>query len=260
MIGKRAARAPRTRRCSSSTRTRARTRSPRRASSPRSRRVTGIVLTKLDGTAKGGVIVGLADELGIPVRYVGVGEGVEDLRDFRPPSSSTRSSRLEAAAVFRARSGVSTAARRAVRSAGLRIGLGARGSHGPLRDGPRPGHDLVARDPVRRATARSPRSTSTSSPQHFPKPGWVEHDAEEIWETQLRAARGVRSRRRAPPAADVAAIGITNQRETTVVWDRADRAADPPRDRLAVAADGADLRGAARAAGSRTRCARAPAS
>jgi fused signal recognition particle receptor len=44
--------------------------------------VTGIVLTKLDGTAKGGVIVGLADEFGIPVRYVGVGEGVEDLRDF----------------------------------------------------------------------------------------------------------------------------------------------------------------------------------
>jgi len=42
----------------------------------------GIVLTKLDGTAKGGVIVGLADAFGIPVKYVGVGEGVEDLRDF----------------------------------------------------------------------------------------------------------------------------------------------------------------------------------
>lgn len=45
--------------------------------------VTGIVLTKLDGTAKGGVIVGLADEFGIPVRNVGVGEAVEDLREFR---------------------------------------------------------------------------------------------------------------------------------------------------------------------------------
>ena len=44
--------------------------------------VTGIVLTKLDGTAKGGVIIGLADEFAIPVKYVGVGEGVEDLRDF----------------------------------------------------------------------------------------------------------------------------------------------------------------------------------
>ena len=44
--------------------------------------VTGLVLTKLDGTAKGGVIVGLADELGIPVKHVGVGEAVGDLRDF----------------------------------------------------------------------------------------------------------------------------------------------------------------------------------
>ena len=44
--------------------------------------VTGLVLTKLDGTAKGGVIVGLADAFGIPVRFVGVGEAVEDLRDF----------------------------------------------------------------------------------------------------------------------------------------------------------------------------------
>ncbi len=44
--------------------------------------VSGIVLTKLDGSAKGGVILGLADEFGIPVRYVGVGEAVEDLREF----------------------------------------------------------------------------------------------------------------------------------------------------------------------------------
>jgi len=44
--------------------------------------VTALVLTKLDGTAKGGVIVGLADEFGIPVKHVGVGEAVEDLRDF----------------------------------------------------------------------------------------------------------------------------------------------------------------------------------
>jgi fused signal recognition particle receptor len=44
--------------------------------------VTGLVLTKLDGTAKGGVIVGLADEFGIPVKYVGLGEAIEDLRDF----------------------------------------------------------------------------------------------------------------------------------------------------------------------------------
>ncbi len=45
--------------------------------------VTGIVLTKLDGTAKGGIIVPLAKELKIPIRYIGVGEGVEDLREFK---------------------------------------------------------------------------------------------------------------------------------------------------------------------------------
>jgi fused signal recognition particle receptor len=45
--------------------------------------VSGIALTKLDGTAKGGVIVGLADEFGIPVRWVGVGETAADLREFR---------------------------------------------------------------------------------------------------------------------------------------------------------------------------------
>jgi fused signal recognition particle receptor len=46
--------------------------------------VTGIVLTKLDGTAKGGVILGIGSELHIPVRYIGVGEGIEDLRPFDP--------------------------------------------------------------------------------------------------------------------------------------------------------------------------------
>ena len=46
--------------------------------------VSGIVLTKLDGTAKGGVILGIADQLQIPVRYIGIGERVEDLREFDP--------------------------------------------------------------------------------------------------------------------------------------------------------------------------------
>ena len=44
--------------------------------------ITGIVLTKLDGTAKGGVVIGIMNELGIPVKYVGVGEGINDLRPF----------------------------------------------------------------------------------------------------------------------------------------------------------------------------------
>jgi len=46
--------------------------------------VTGIVLTKLDGTAKGGVIVAIARELGLPIRYIGVGEKVDDLLPFDP--------------------------------------------------------------------------------------------------------------------------------------------------------------------------------
>jgi len=46
--------------------------------------VTGIVLTKLDGTAKGGVVIGICDELRIPVRYVGIGETVADLKAFAP--------------------------------------------------------------------------------------------------------------------------------------------------------------------------------
>ena len=44
--------------------------------------VTGLVLTKLDGTARGGAVLGIVDELRLPIRYVGVGEGVEDLRPF----------------------------------------------------------------------------------------------------------------------------------------------------------------------------------
>lgn len=44
--------------------------------------ITGIVLTKLDGTAKGGIVVAIAHELGVPVKYVGVGEGIDDLMPF----------------------------------------------------------------------------------------------------------------------------------------------------------------------------------
>jgi fused signal recognition particle receptor len=45
--------------------------------------VTGIVLTKLDGTAKGGIVIRIAQELGIPIRYIGIGERLDDLRRFR---------------------------------------------------------------------------------------------------------------------------------------------------------------------------------
>ncbi len=46
--------------------------------------LTGIVLTKLDGTAKGGIVIAIARELGVPVKFVGVGEGVDDLKPFDP--------------------------------------------------------------------------------------------------------------------------------------------------------------------------------
>jgi glycerol kinase len=53
--------------------------------------------------------------------------------------------------------------------------------------------------------------------QHYPRPGWVEHDAAEIWTRTLRCLREVAGE----GAAGIAAIGITNQRETVVAWDRA---------------------------------------
>jgi glycerol kinase len=55
--------------------------------------------------------------------------------------------------------------------------------------------------------------------QHYPQPGWVEHDAEEIWDSQLATAREAISKA-GLQARDVAAIAITNQRETTVLWNR----------------------------------------
>ena len=46
--------------------------------------ITGIILTKLDGTAKGGIVVTIADEFDMPVKFIGVGEGIDDLKDFDP--------------------------------------------------------------------------------------------------------------------------------------------------------------------------------
>lgn len=62
-------------------------------------------------------------------------------------------------------------------------------------------------------------SASKEFPQHFPQTGWVEHDAEDIFESQLYCAREA-LKKATLTAADIAGIGITNQRETTVVWER----------------------------------------
>jgi fused signal recognition particle receptor len=48
----------------------------------KSLKVTDIILTKLDGTAKGGIVVGIAHQLGIPIRFIGIGENIDDLRPF----------------------------------------------------------------------------------------------------------------------------------------------------------------------------------
>ena len=55
--------------------------------------------------------------------------------------------------------------------------------------------------------------------QHYPQPGWVEHDADEIWSSQSGTLAEVIAKAKIDPQ-QIAAIGITNQRETTVVWDR----------------------------------------
>ena len=55
--------------------------------------------------------------------------------------------------------------------------------------------------------------------QLFPRPGWVEHDPAAIWSSQWEVARDVLAKADISPT-DVAGIGITNQRETTLVWDR----------------------------------------
>jgi hypothetical protein len=67
---------------------------------------------------------------------------------------------------------------------------------------------------VPRATAQVPLT------QHYPSPGWVEHEPEEIWQASLAVLRDALTRGGAA-ARDVAGIGITNQRETVVLWDRA---------------------------------------
>lgn len=69
------------------------------------------------------------------------------------------------------------------------------------------------------ASARVCATAQQEFAQHFPRPGWVEHDATEIWRTQIACARQVLNES-GVPAAQVRAIGISNQRETTVLWDR----------------------------------------
>jgi len=70
------------------------------------------------------------------------------------------------------------------------------------------------------ATGRPVATAQKELPQIFPKPGWVEHDPEEIWRATVEVCRAALAKA-GLEARDLAGIGITNQRETTVVWDRA---------------------------------------
>jgi glycerol kinase len=62
--------------------------------------------------------------------------------------------------------------------------------------------------------------SSREYPQIYPRPGWVEHDPEAIWASQVACAQNVLQQSRAQPS-QVAAVGITNQRETTILWEKA---------------------------------------
>src|SRR3990172_9283330 len=68
-------------------------------------------------------------------------------------------------------------------------------------------------------SGRAVASSQQEFRQIYPQPGWVEHDADEIWDTQIAVARDV-LKQAGIDAGNVSAIGITNQRETTVIWDR----------------------------------------
>jgi glycerol kinase len=65
-----------------------------------------------------------------------------------------------------------------------------------------------------------PASDRRNLPSIFPQDGWVEHDPEEIWDSRSYGPSARRFKEAKVEAKDVAAIGITNQRETTLIWDR----------------------------------------
>src|SRR5579883_3491450 len=77
------------------------------------------------------------------------------------------------------------------------------------------GSTVVALDSELRLLAKA----TQEFPQHFPQSGWVEHDPDEIWNSVLLAIRDALFQARISPQ-QIAGIGITNQRETTLVWDR----------------------------------------
>ena len=107
-----------------------------------------------------------------------------------------------------------------VRVAGYSGASVRREQHGGLHRRDRPGHDEHALHPVRPRRRGSSPSTSASTSRSCRRPGWVEHDADGDLAAHARGDRRRAGRAPTLEAGDIAAIGITNQRETTVVWDR----------------------------------------
>src|SRR5687768_12029287 len=70
------------------------------------------------------------------------------------------------------------------------------------------------------ADGRTPARHNEEFAQHYPQPGWVEHDADQIWASVVKSV-GLALEKGKVAASRLAAIGITNQRETTLLWDKA---------------------------------------
>ncbi len=68
-------------------------------------------------------------------------------------------------------------------------------------------------------TGQAIHQVSQAFPQHYPQPGWVEHDPADLWQSQRLTAQQVLRQAGVQPT-QVAALGVTNQRETTLMWDR----------------------------------------
>ena len=88
-----------------------------------------------------------------------------------------------------------------------------------VRSRARSGHDVEPRDRVR-SIRQGGVVGAAGVPADLPGPGHVEHDPEDIWSTQLATAKEAIARA-GISALDIAAIGVTNQRETTVLWEKA---------------------------------------
>ncbi len=159
--------------------------------------ITGIVLTKLDGTAKGGIVIAVQRELGVPVKLIGLGEGADDLAPFepaafvdallgsdpgavRPPYARKRPPRTGGRALRRVR-GVVRSGSRAVRHVRQRAeqqpclrrtGGGVQGGERSQRTGPRPARsDGGAVTCVPRPRPRRSRASGSSQPMRYSRSG-----------------------------------------------------------------------------------------